>query len=343
MKGDCLRQCLRPFPHHIAGIFDVAPGRSAVMLQKSCSVCAASLSYRPQWLAALALIGALLVAPGSRAESGLCATGSRCATPTVHSYKDPQPRLLEFGSAIQTSIDGPRRDELSSQEFLSFSGIGAIVCTVDGAQRMSTAFLVGAFDIAVTVAHTFEHDGAEIPAENCIYTSTDSLGQIRERIPVSYVKSQWASDADAADQAAKDFAVVRLAEPSRYAQRTMPLGKFSGKATSVLMVGLRKDLESDPLKSKSRGTVYERAADGIASGHLEGFVHDIDARGIAAGAPVIDEHSGVIIGIHTLRAQPTPAGLSTPRNTMITMNEWLEQTLRMEMQASAEQGAMSDE
>jgi hypothetical protein len=236
-------------------------------------------------------------------------------------------------------MNGPaRRSELSSQEYLSFSGIGAIVCSVGDRQLMSTAFLVGAFDIGVTVAHTFEQNGVQVDPEHCIYTSTDSLGQIRERIPVAYIKSQWASEEGAAGQAGKDFAVVRLKSPSRYAQRTMPLGKFSGAAAPVLMIGLRHDLESDPLKSKSRGTVYERQAHSSSIDTLEGFVHDIDARGIAAGAPVIDERSGVIIGIHTMRAQPR-AGVATPRNTMITMNEWLEQTLRTEMQAEDEKGA----
>jgi hypothetical protein len=243
---------------------------------------------------------------------------------------------------MQLSVNGPaRRGELSNQEFLSFSGIGAIVCSVDGRQHMSTAFLVGAFDIGVTVAHTFEQSGARVAPENCIYTSTDSLGQIRERIPVSYIKSQWTSEAGAENHVAKDFAVVRLKEPSRYAQRTMPLGKFSGSSAPVLMIGLQDDLESDPLKSKSRGMVYERKANGIALGGLEGFVHDIDARGIAAGAPVIDERSGVVIGIHTVRAQSAKSGVTTWRNTMITMNEWLEQTLRTEMQAEDEKGADS--
>jgi hypothetical protein len=203
---------------------------------------------------------------------------------------------------------------------------------------MSTAFLVGAFDIGVTVAHTFEgKDGAATP-EDCIYTSTDSLGQIRERIPVSYIKSQWEAEAGASGHAAKDFAVVRLQEPSHYAQRTMPIGKFSGTAGPVLMIGFRSDMESDPLKAKSRGTVYERKVNGISLASLEGFTHDIDARGIAAGAPVIDERTGVIIGIHTLAIQHS-AGAA--RNTMITMNEWLEETLRAEIQATGEKGADS--
>jgi hypothetical protein len=296
----------------------------------------------PTILAGLALLAALTCTVRAHADNGLCESGSRCASTTPNSEGQAESQLLEFGPALQLSVNGPtRRVELSSQEYLSFSGIGAIVCSVNGQQRMSTAFLVGAFDIGVTVAHTFEENGAEVAPENCIYTSTDSLGQIRERIPVSYIKSQWTSEAGAEGHVAKDFAVVRLKEPSRYAQRTMPLGKFSGSAASVLMIGFRNDMESDPLKSKSRGTVYERKANGIALGSLEGFVHDIDARGIAAGAPVIDERSGVIIGIHTAAIQASGASATTPRNTMITMNEWLEQTLRVEMQAEGEKGADS--
>ena len=288
------------------------------------------------------LLSAVASFMSARADSGLCSTGSRCAVSIPKTDTKAEAPLLDFGPAMQLSVNGPaRRGELSNQEFLSFSGIGAIVCSVDGRQHMSTAFLVGAFDIGVTVAHTFEENGEMVAPENCIYTSTDSLGQIRERIPVSYIKSQWTSEAGAEDHVAKDFAVVRLKEPSRYAQRTMPLGKFSGSTAAVLMIGLQDDLESDPLKSKSRGMVYERKANGIALGGLEGFVHDIDARGIAAGAPVIDERSGVVIGIHTVRAQSVKSGVTTWRNTMITMNEWLEQTLRTEMQAEDEKGADS--
>ena len=314
------------------------------MRHKSSLVIAASRPSLklPSVLAALALLTALTCTIRAHADNGLCEAGLRCSSTASKNEGKAESQLLEFGPALQLSVNGPtRRAELSSQEFLSFSGIGAIVCSVNGQQRMSTAFLVGAFDIGVTVAHTFEENGADVAPENCIYTTSDSLGQIRERIPVSYIKSQWTSEAGAEGHVAKDLAVVRLKEPSKYAQRTMPLGKFSGSAASVLMIGFRNDMESDPLKSKGRGTVYERKANGIALGSLEGFVHDIDARGIAAGAPVIDERSGVVIGIHTARVQSSAAGTATPRNTMITMNEWLEQTLRIEMQAEGEKGADS--
>ncbi len=314
---------------------------------KSTSNVAASavnlVAHPKAWLAALILIAGVSFTSHARAAVGLCNSGTDCSPSRIDSNATPETQLLEFAAALQASVNGRasvRRHELSSQEYHSFSGVGAIVCSINGRQRMSTAFLVGAFDIAVTVAHTFDDNGVPVSADNCIYTSTDSLGQIRERIEVSYIKSQWDAEAGAAGHTSMDFAVVRLREPSHYAQRTMPLGKFSGAAVPVLMIGFRDDLESDPLKSKGHGTVYARTDDGISLAALEGFTHDIDARGIAAGAPVIDERTGVIIGIHTLRTQPGIVSAKVSRrNAMITMNEWLEQTLRVEMQIEEEKGA----
>jgi hypothetical protein len=228
-------------------------------------------------------------------------------------------------AAIARESDAPRA-KFSEQEYFSFSGVGAIVCTVNGERRNATAFLVGAFDIGVTVAHTFVNkDGTWIRPKDCVYTTVDSVGQVRERIPVAYVKAQWASEAGSFGQAAKDFAVIRLAEPSRFAQRTMPLGKYSGAAVNVLMVGFNADFDTGTVKLKSQGRIYERAAE------LSGFIHDMNARAISAGAPVIDERSGVTIGIHT-QERTASGGV---RNTMITMNEWLESTLRAEMTAES--------
>ena len=220
------------------------------------------------------------------------------------------------------------RSQLSDQEYFSFSGVGAVVCTINGQQRNATAFLVGAFDIGVTVAHPFMSADRRATPENCVYTTTDSLGQVRERIPVAYIKTQWESEAGAYGEPSKDFAVIRLAEPSKFAQRTMPLGKFSGFAANVLMVGFSADIDTGTVKLKSRGRVYDRKTNVLAIPDLVGFAHDMDARDIAVGAPVIDEHSGVIIGLHTHGS--THAGVT--RNTMIAMTEWLESTLRAEMQ-----------
>jgi hypothetical protein len=259
----------------------------------------------------------------ARADSGLCADGVSCVD-----NSDRDRSLVDFlPTRLTAEGNSFRRSLLSEQEYLSFSGVGVIVCSVNGKQRASTAFLVGAFDIGVTVAHTFAEDGNWAQPNDCVYTSMDSLGQIRERIPVSYIKAQWESEDGAFGQPTKDFAVVRLSQPSRYAQRTMPLGKFSGAAAPVVMVGFKSDIEADTIKRKTRGTVYERRANGLAISSLAGFTHDMDSRGIAAGAPVMDERSGVIIGIHTV--------LASNRNTMITMNEWLERTIKFEMESPA--------
>jgi hypothetical protein len=118
--------------------------------------------------------------------------------------------------------------------------------------------------------------------------------------------------------------VVRLTQPSRYAQRTMPLGRFSGAAASVVMIGFKDAASSDTFKLKKRGRVYDETM-GMSQEFSQGaFTHDMDSRHIAAGAPVIDERTGVIIGIHTTIEQT--------KNTIITMNDWLEATIKGELQ-----------
>lgn len=280
-------------------------------------------------LAGAVALAAFFVSHRSDAASGLCAGGTQCERPLRD--KADEKRAHRYETALQRVAGADasvRRVALSDQDYATFSGIGVIVCSVDGETRSSTAFLVGAFDIGVTVAHTFGNPAAGASARDCVYNSADALGQIRERIPVSYVKSQWDAEAGAYGEPAKDLAVVRLSHSSRYAQRTMPLGRFSGDAAPVVMVGFRSDIASDTVKRKARGTAYERTADRAALPGLVDFTHDMDAHGIAPGAPVIDERSGVIIGIHMR--------LPTDRNVMLTMNDWLETTLRSEMRSQTE-------
>jgi len=278
--------------------------------------------------AIMLLVAAVALAERAHASSGLCAAGSACdgdlpaATgKSTYRYETALQRMAGHDAAV-------RRAELSDQDYTQFSGVGVIACSVDGTARTATAFLVGAFDIAVTVAHEFEKDSIGTAPTDCVYNSMDSLGQVRERIPVLYVKSQWQSEAGASGQPAKDLAVVRLSQPSRYAQRTMPLGRFSGANGPIVMIGYPSGSGADTIKRKARGTVYDRSGDGVAAANLAGFPHDVDTRGMTAGAPVIDERTGVIIGIHTR--------LPTSRNAMITMTDWLETTLRAEMQSHAE-------
>jgi hypothetical protein len=272
-------------------------------------------------LAALALMGN----QRAHADAALCGKGSQCA-PDLSSPAENQ-HFFRFSTAHDQSNqhESLRRTEVTSKDYASFSGVGVISCMVDGKQRTSTAFLVGAFDIGVTVAHMFQKSATGAEPSDCTYNSIDSVGQVRERIPVSYVKSQW-DEAGAAGQVSKDFAVVRLSQPSRYAQRTMPLGRFSGSAASVVMIGYKNDIDADSIKRKARGTVYERRANGIVNASTGGFTHDLDSRDISPGAPLIDETTGVIVGMHAQSAH----------NTMITMNDWLEKTLKSEMQQQRE-------
>lgn len=259
--------------------------------------------------------GALIVAP---AVAPRAHATSQLEEHLADRYEEALQRAASPDNSIRRAV------ELSEQDLSAFSGVGMIACTVDSGVQTSTAFLVGAFDIGVTVAHTFENGRDGIAPTDCVYTSIDSQGQIRERLPVAYVRSQWETETGAFGQPAKDVAVFRLSEPSRYAQKTMPLGRFTGDAAPVIMVGYRADIGWATIKRKARGMAYERAAE--ARG-VERFTHDMDSRGIAPGAPVIDERTGVIIGIHTR--------LPEQRNGMITMNDWLETTLRSEIQLKA--------
>ena len=256
--------------------------------------------------------------------------------PRAHATAELQEHLADryevaLQRAVNTESSVPRPIELSEQDLSAFSGVGLIACTVESGIQTSTAFLVGAFDIGVTVAHTFEDGRGQVAPTDCVYTSIDSQGQVRERIPVAYVRSQWDTETGAFGQPLKDVAVFRLSQPSRYAQKTMPLGRFTGATAPVVMVGYRADIGWATTKRKARGLAYERGGEGKSAPSVARFTHDMDSRGIAPGAPVIDERTGVIIGIHTR----LPAKDKNMGNGMITMTDWLETTLRSEIQLKA--------
>jgi hypothetical protein len=272
--------------------------------------------------------------------------GGTAFAPRVHATAQLQEHLADrYEEALQRAVisdtSAPRPAELSDQDVAAFSGVGLVACTVDSGIQTSTAFLVGAFDIGVTVAHTFENGRHEVAPSNCVYTSIDSQGEVRERIPVAYVRSQWDTEAGAFGQPSKDIAVFRLSQPSRYAQKTMPLGRFSGTQSPVVMVGYKADIGWATIKRKARGLAYERGGDGKAAKSIARFTHDMDSRDIAPGAPVIDERTGVIIGIHTRLPDPANSQGTGTRNGMITMTDWLETTLRSEIQLKAKNEADS--
>jgi hypothetical protein len=268
--------------------------------------------------------------------AGCLLVAGTAAVPSAHATVQLQEHLADryevaLQRAVNTDSSVPRPIELSEQDVSAFSGVGLIACTVESGIQTSTAFLVGAFDIGVTVAHTFEDGRRQVAPTDCVYTSIDSQGQVRERIPVAYVRSQWDTEAGAFGQPLKDVAVFRLSQPSRYAQKTMPLGRFTGATAPVVMVGYRADIGWATTKSKARGLAYERGGEGKSTPSVARFTHDMDSRSIAPGAPVIDERTGIIIGIHTR----LPAKDKNMGNGMITMTDWLESTLRSEIQLKA--------
>jgi hypothetical protein len=297
--------------------------------------------FRALSLLAVFLLAGTAIAPRADASAGLCSIGERCESDPLQPYEDSLTNRYEAALQRAASPDNSVRRpvELSEQDLSAFSGVGLVACTVDSGIQTSTAFLVGAFDIGVTVAHTFENGRQQVAPTDCVYTSIDSQGQVRERIPVAYIRSQWVAEAGAFGQPSKDIAVFRLSQPSRYAQKTMPLGRFNGDAAPVVMVGYKADIGWATIKRKASGLAYELGGGGKSKPSVARFTHDIDSRGIAPGAPVIDERTGVIIGIHTRlpahsNGQNNGQGNSMG-NGMITMSDWLESTLRSEIQLKA--------
>lgn len=223
------------------------------------------------------------------------------------------------------------RTSIPLSEYRSFSGIGAIVCSVDGLQRAATAFLVGGFDIAVTVAHIFEFDRRMALAQECKYLVSGPLGQIRERIAVARIHSQWRSELASFGRPDSDLAVIRLRSPTRGPQRTLSLTRFASTGAAVALIGFSPEFATDPQQRRLRGRVYPRPESGCVK-----FSHDIKSRLISSGAPLIDPRDGVVIGIHNyLRKQPANAagGCKDRGNAMLLMSDWLAHTLRAEIAA----------
>jgi hypothetical protein len=225
----------------------------------------------------------------------------------------------------------PHRTSIPLSEYRSFSGIGTVVCSVDGLQRAATAFLVGAFDIAVTVAHVFEIHGRMALAQECKYLVSGPLGQIRERIAVAKIHSQWRSELTTFGRPDDDLAVIRLRSPTRGPQRTLSLTRFTSTGAPVALIGFSPEFGTDPQQRRLRGRVYLRPQSSCVK-----FSHDINPRWVSPGAPLIDPRDGVVIGIHNYLPEPTAnadIGCKDRGNAMLLMNDWLARTLRAEIAA----------
>lgn len=221
------------------------------------------------------------------------------------------------------------RSSIPISEYRAFSGIGALVCSVDGVQHSATAFLVGKFDIAVTVAHAFEFEHRAAQPQECKYLVYGPLGQIRERIPLTQIHSQWRAQQETFGRPDCDLAVIRLAAPAHLPQKTLALSKFAFTGAPISLIGFSPHLGTDPQQRRLRGEVYPRPRNSCVR-----FSHDVDPGLISSGAPLIDRRDGVVIGIHDyLRPSPTKtSGSCQDRgNAMLLMNDWLEQTLRAQI------------
>jgi hypothetical protein len=252
--------------------------------------------------------------------------------PTIVAKHEPLLALaeeVELARLARDSIES-HRTSVPLSEYRSFSGIGAIVCSVDGRRRAATAFLVGGFEIAVTVAHVFEFDRRMALAQECKYLVSGPLGQIRERIDVARVHTQWRSELMTFGRPDCDLAVIRLRSPARGPQKTLSLTKFASTGAPVALIGFSPQFATDPQQRRLRGRVYPRPKSSCVK-----FSHDIEPHLISSGAPLIDPRDGVVIGIHNyLQGAPTKSVGCTDRgNAVLLMNDWLARTLRAEIAA----------
>lgn len=260
-----------------------------------------------------------------------CTSAENCA-PAV-----PAPSLFHLTSefALLNATGNARTPpgrSLTAKEFASYDGVGAIVCTVNGERRMATAFLVGRFDIAITVAHTFVGRGPSATPSDCTYISAGPNGGIRDRIPLASIKTQWTSQPDTLGQPSNDIAVVRLSSTVEFARRTLPLGKVAYTSVPVAMIAFEGDFAADTVKRKLLGTAFQRKQRACAL-----YTHSIDSRDASAGAPLIDVRDGMVVGMHTrLQVAYLSSRCQNKENVMIAVNDWLVHTLRAEISADVQ-------
>jgi hypothetical protein len=304
--------------------------REAVSNGKPRPKCRNSMKTMPRPTRTLARIAqAIILAAGGMlfdaASANIpCDMGGRCGSAELSPGPHPliaQAARVELATTLTRTERLPRRYIVPPAQYRKFSGVGAVVCSLNGKSRTATAFLVGRFDIAVTVAHTFLFDGEWAAPEDCAYISSGPRGQIRERIPIAELQAQWRAQPETLGQPDSDLAVIRLSAPARVAQRTLSFSKFSSKRAPVALVGFPADVAADAARRKTLGSVYQQLGEGCAH-----FTHDADSRWISAGAPIIDVRDGVVIGIHTKLLKRI--GCAPRSNAMLIMNQWLLRTLR---------------
>jgi hypothetical protein len=228
-------------------------------------------------------------------------------------------------SALESLLDGASEDHralaiprLSGEELQRYSGVGALNCRVDGRDRTVTAFLVGAFDVVVTVAHAFEDAGRSITPSDCTFINTASDGRVVERIGVVSFRSKWLDDPSTRGRPGQDIAVAKLERISDFAQRTLPFKKFDGTPTEVTVVGYQTGRGGEWIKGKSPALADAESTSGVE----EKIVWvDRNLGPSASGAPVIDAASGAVIGVNQ--------GAGDPRDgNLLVIDDWLTGAIR---------------
>jgi Trypsin-like peptidase domain len=231
--------------------------------------------------------------------------------------------LLSYFNAPHDDRSESRDATLSGEDQTLYSGVGALHCVVGDEERIVTAFLVGAFDVVVTVAHAFETGGGTVEASQCTFINTDADGQVVERIPVAEYHSRWIDDPSARGQPREDIAVARLEHISDYAQRTLAFARFDGNATEVMVVAYQSGHGGEWIKGKVEGLAgfatlpdaHESIPGLLWAGHAP--------QPTASGAPVIDAESGVVIGVNQGDADVATASVVN----LLVIDEWLTHTI----------------
>lgn len=226
----------------------------------------------------------------------------------------PAPKDLLHALRDEDTVATARR--LSGEDVRLYSGVGALHCRVDGRERTVTAFLVGAFDVVVTVAHAFADGGGSVSPEDCTFINTDSDGRIVERIGVAEFRSKWIDEPSTRGVPRQDIAVARLERISGYAQRTLPFRKFDGHPRDVAIIGYSTTDSGPWIKGKAQAHTDAVVLSDAAAPVPKVVWSDLIPQSTTPGAPVIDLASGAVIGVHQGAADAVTGNL-------LVIDEWL--------------------
>jgi hypothetical protein len=184
-----------------------------------------------------------------------------------------------------------------------------------------TAFLVGAFDVVVTVAHAFDDADGSVAPSDCSFVQTDSLGRLVERIQIAEFKSKWIEEPATRGSPRQDVAVARLERISDYAQRTLAFKRFDGQPRDVSVVAYQSGADGTWVKAESRAMAATTQNSGESNVIPQVVWTSVVPQPSASGAPVIDVDTGAVIGINQYPGH-------TARGNLLVIDEWLAGAIR---------------